>query len=242
MSATGFIALTLLVAGLLFIGLSKIADTAIADSKSRVAFKLRTGLVLSGWLAYITVLSLRGVFTVGTLPPRVPVLLVFPAFAFTVFFFVSGKFSKIITHVPAKWPVYFQSFRIIVELLLVSLALKNMVPREATFEGYNFDIIIGISAPLVGWLAFRGAKTNKPLLLLWNIAGFITLSVVVFVFISRAYFPAVWHRQDSILNTGFGLFPYTFLAGFLMPVAVFMHILSLVTMKKSTSAKQPKKS
>ena len=231
MLATGFIALTVFIAGIILAGIWKVTDTAIAEDKKRMAFRMRTVLFLTGWLVYITAASLKGVFTVGTFPPRVPLLLVFPVFAFTAFFFISGRFKNIIAHVPASWPVYFQSFRIIVELLLLGLSLKNMVPQEATFEGYNFDILIGITAPLIGWLAFSKKIIGKGVLVLWNLAGFVTLAVVVFVFMLHAYFPAAVHKQESILNSGFGLFPYTFLAGFLMPAAVFMHVLSLVKTK-----------
>ena len=156
--------------------------------------------------------------------------MVFPAFIFIGFFFGSGKFKNIIDNTPIQWTVYFQSFRIIVELLLFGLAINNLVPREATFEGYNFDVLIGITAPIIGWLAFSKKAIGKTALIVWNICGFATLAVVVGVFMIYAYFPQLVHKE-SILNTGFGSFPYTYLAGFLMPAAVFMHLFCLVKLK-----------
>ena len=235
MLATSFILLTIAIAIIIFAGISVVSKTAIPDERSRKQFKMRTALVLTCWLVYITVLSLKGVFTSSAFPPKVPLLLVFPPFLFTGFFFASGKFKSIINNTPIKWTVYFQTFRIIVELLLLGMAMNNMIPKEASLEGYNFDVLIGLTAPMVAWLAFSKKAIGKSTLIIWNICGFVTLSIVVFVFMSHAYFPHFWHKQYSILETGFGLFPFTYLAGFLMPAAVFTHVFCLVKLKDNTN-------
>jgi hypothetical protein len=108
-----------------------------------------------------------------------------------------------------------------------------MFPRAATFEGYNFDILIGLSAPLIAYMDFRRGKMNKPLLVFWNIAGFITLIIVVLILLTYAYFPKAWGEPESILVKGGFSFPFTFLAGFLMPLAVFLHIYSLMKTQNS---------
>ncbi len=227
MIATGFILLTAVIAIILVLGVRATARRAFADQAQQNKVVLRAVAVLAIWLVFITVMSVTGFYNSTAMPPRVPLFLVFPAFAFTGFFFLSGRNRQLITAVPAHWPVYFQSFRIAVELLLLGLAVKGMIPKEASFEGYNFDVVIGITAPLVGWLAYTRKAISNMVLRLWNIAGFCTLAIVVFIFISHAYYPQVWHKQESIISQGFGLFPYTYLAGFLMPAAVFMHVLSL---------------
>lgn len=227
MIAAGFIVLTIAIAALLVWGVKAVAAKAFVDSAQQKKVVFRAVVVLGVWLGFITVMSLAGFYNSMALPPRVPLFLVFPAFAFTGFFFLSGRNQQLIAAVPASWPVYFQSFRIVVELLLLGLAVKGLIPKEASFEGYNFDVAIGLTAPVVGWLAFSKKVIGKGVLRMWNIAGFCTLAIVVFIFISHAYFPQVWHKQESIISRGFGLFPYTYLAGFLMPAAVFMHVLSL---------------
>lgn len=236
MLATAFILLTIAIAIIFFAGIISVTKIAIPDESQRRRFRTRAALVLTGWLIYIAVLSLKGIFTSAALPPKVPLLLVFPAFIFTGFFFASSKFKNIINNTPIAWTVYFQSFRVIVELLLFALAANSMVPKEATFEGYNFDVFIGLTAPVVAWLAFSKKAVGKAGLVIWNVCGFITLGIVVTIFMSQAYFPHIWNKE-SILSTGFGLFPYTFLAGFLMPAAVFMHIFSLVKLRSSAAKK-----
>lgn len=232
MLATGFILFTLAMAILLLAGLAQVAKTAIHDPKRRNAFLLKATLTLTAWLTYLTVMSLKGVFTSLSLPPRVPLLLVLPPFAFISFFFLGGKFKNIIASTPAHWPVYFQGFRIVVELFLLNLFLNGLVPKEATFEGYNYDLLIGLTAPVMGWLVFGKQILGRTALIIWNVCGFITLATVVFVFMTHAYLPQIWHKQADIAHMGFGQFPYTYLAGFLMPCAIFMHIFSLVKLKR----------
>lgn len=229
MIAACFIALTIAVA---FAIIFSIRQLTISNGLSS-SIVTKATLFLAAWLVFTAGLSLAGIFRVAGIPPRVPVLLVLPTFVFTGFFFFSGRFRHIINNIPAWWPVYFQVFRVAVELLLFGLGQQGRIPRAATFEGYNFDVLIGLTAPVTGWLVTRN-KIGLLALRLWNVAGLGTLAVVVFIFISHAYAPQMWHTDMNILISGFGDFPYTWLAGFLMPVAVFMHVCSLATMKKGS--------
>jgi hypothetical protein len=43
-----------------------------------------------------------------------------------------------------------------------------------------------------------------------------------------AYFFKALGENESILDKGFGQFPFIFLAGFFMPLAVFMHVFSII--------------
>lgn len=232
MIKTGFILLTIALACLVHAGMAKLANDKFAHSPNGRRIKLITAFSLGGWLIYIAMMSLTGIFTTAALPPRIPLLLVFPVFLFMLYFFTSGRFKDIIAAVPPSWPVYLQSFRIVVELLLLSLFLNGLLPRAATFEGYNFDILIGLSAPIVGYLGFTVSKLSKPVIIIWNILGLLTLAIVVFIIIAYAYFPQLLNQQQNFFLKDFGIFPYTFLAGFFMPLAVFLHIFSIIQTTK----------
>jgi hypothetical protein len=231
MLKAGFILLAITLALILYAGAGNIAGKTFTRVVEKKQFRRRTAIVLIVWLLYISLLSIAGVFTVSTLPPRIPLLLILPAFVFFAFLFTGRKFKKIVENTPSSWPVYFQSFRVIVELLLLGLYLQGMLPKAATFEGSNFDIIIGITAPLVGYYIFNKGTPGKIFVFIWNIAGLVTLSVVVSILLSHAYFYRHLNENESILNKGLGQFPFVFLAGFFMPLAVFMHLFSIVRMK-----------
>lgn len=85
-------------------------------------------------------------------------------------------------------------------------------------------------------MAARDLQWNKTLPLLWNSAGLYALAVVVAVLVSHAYETGLWHLHESILTHDFGRFPFTLLAAFLMPVAVFMHLLSIVRISQLCKA------
>lgn len=231
MLQAGFILLTIAMAVIVFRGAAYAAGPAVADNATRRRFLVRVVVLLVGWLGYVSVLSLLGVLKVGGLPPRIPLLLILPVFGFTAYFFASGRFKGIIAAVPPAWVVYTQSFRILVELLLLGLYLNGILPRAATFEGYNYDIVAGLTAPLVAWAGISRGLLPRVGLLLWNIAGCCTLAIIVFVAITHAYFPAMWPGSHLSI-ADFGSFPYTLLAGFLMPLAVFLHVLSIVQVRK----------
>jgi hypothetical protein len=233
MLKAGFILLAIILALILYACAGNIAGKTFSRANEKKQFRHRTAIVLIVWLLYISLLSIAGVFTVSTLPPRIPLLLILPAFLFFAYLFTGRKFKKIIEHTPPSWPVYFQSFRVIVELLLLGLYLQGMLPKAATFEGYNFDIVIGITAPLTGYYFFNKGTTGKILVLIWNIAGLLTLSVVVFILLTHAYFYGHLNENESILPKGLGQFPFIFLAGFFMPLAVFMHLYSIIRLTRN---------
>ena len=70
-----------------------------------------------------------------------------------------------------------QTFRIGVELFLHRLWLDGMAPRMLTYAGANFDMIVGLSAPIVAWVYWRG-RIGERAALAWNIAGLAMLANV----------------------------------------------------------------
>jgi hypothetical protein len=234
MAKAGFILLTIVLALVLFILIAKIAQKAFTDPGKQSQFKRGVALFLITWILYIGGLSLTGIFENDSFPPRIALLLVLPAFVLFAWFFTRKRFKVIIDNTPASWPVNFQSFRIVVEVLIYGCVVEGILPRAASFAGYNFDIMIGITAPIIAFLLLREGRQSSGLIIAWNIIGLMTLAVVVFILITHAYFFGLWGQTESILKKGFGLFPYTFLAGFFMPLAVFMHIFSIIKMRQST--------
>jgi type IV secretory pathway VirB6-like protein len=103
-----------------------------------------------------------------------------------------------------------------------------LLAKVATFEGHNFDVFSGISAPLIAYLCFTRRLLPKWVALLWNFAGLLVLAATVFVIVTSVYTPGIWHLPENATgSSGLGKFPYTFLGGILMPMAVFMHVLSI---------------
>lgn len=184
-------------------------------------------MLLIGWIAYVSAISLSGLLQTTSLPPRIPLLLIFPLFGFLFWLISRQRSQDVINAIPAAGLIYAQVFRVPVELLLHALYRKGMLPRMGTFEGYNFEIVIGITSLLVGYFGYTRKALPRSVLILWNCCGLLTLTIVVFILISHAYFPGIYAHPEPLSIQNFGAFPYTLLAGVLMPLAVFMHVISI---------------
>ena len=229
-----YLVLLVIVLVILFTGINTTAAKLFPEPGS---FIFRTLLLISIWLAYIFTLSFSGILTSFALPPRVPLLLVLPFIIFLIYFFTRSRFKPLIDSVPPHWLVYFQSFRIGVELLIWYTFMKGVFPHHVTYEGYKFDILAGLTAPVIGYLVAKQATGSKTILIIWNILGLLLLFNVVFIFNTITYFPQLWHHGASILKVKYGMLPLALLAGVFMPAAVFMHVLSLVNIIRQLKKK-----
>jgi hypothetical protein len=123
----------------------------------------------------------------------------------------------------------FQAFRVGVELLLHRLWIDGLVPRLMTYEGGNVDILVGLSAPFIAWIVIRG-RSGLPLAMIWNYLGLAALANIVVRSALTAPGPLhVIHAE--VPNLAIGMFPFTYVAGFLAPLAVTLHVLAIRALK-----------
>ena len=106
-----------------------------------------------------------------------------------------------------------------------------------TFEGRNFDIIAGISAPFIAYFGLTKTKLNRQTILIWN---FISLGLLVNIVVN-ALFSAPSPIQKfafdqpniAILN-----FPFSWLPTFIVPIVLFGHLTSIrQLLKRKTDEK-----
>ena len=95
-----------------------------------------------------------------------------------------------------------------------------------TFEGRNFDILSGITAPIVYFLAFRKGKVNRPLLLIWNLIALALLVNVVTIAVLSFPSPFQMVGLDQP-NIGVTYFPFVWLPSVVVPIVFFCHVISL---------------
>src|SRR5690606_38567824 len=211
----GFYALSVVAFGMVMI-LLKFAD----NSKQLITRYVWGGLV---WLVYLVIISRTGVLDDFGFPPRIPLLVVIPAIVAGIVFTSRASFRSALEKAPLSLPVFLTSFRILVELLIYGAYRLDVFPQRVTFEGLNYDILVGLSALPVGYLLLK-QKLSPRAVLIWNIASLLILSVTVYAFVSIYYFP------DYIAlpgNSQFVRFPYLLLAAVMLPVAVWLHVFSI---------------
>jgi hypothetical protein len=184
---------------------------------------------VGGYLLIIGMLSLDRYFAdFSTVPPHITLAIV-PSLFGMLFLAFHPLTLKWVREIPQRWLIGLQSFRIIIEIQLYFLYRNGLMPRLLTFEGRNFDILVGLTAPLVAWLVHRAHRKNEGaagLVTAWNIFGLILLTnIVVHAILSMPTKFQVF--LDPPGNIGMSLFPFIWLPSFVVPLAYFLHILSL---------------
>jgi len=186
----------------------------------------RTILSLAAWTGLLLVLSYNGFFShFESLPPRPALVLLIPLPIVLVIAF-SKKGTQLIQSLPTQWLVWMQSFRIVVELLLLMAFLKNLLPVQMTFEGFNFDILSGILALPVGYLLSRKKSYAPQLAVAYNVIGMLLLVNILVIAVLSMPTPFRYFQNEPA-NTLVAQFPFILLPGILVPIAYSMHIFSL---------------
>ena len=231
----GYVALTLLMAVIILFGYNyALVRIGIEPAlrKKRVAF---VAIGLLAWFVYTYLIGQSGILENLEMPPRFPLLLVAPAFIFTAVLLYRNRNSRVISAIPKSWTIYYQTFRILVESLFLASVSVGLLHPEATLEGYNYDMLMGISAPIIAYLVFKAGVLPEKIAVTWNYIGLVVLASVIFVFVTTTYFPSIWGSAESLAPKELTTFPFVLVPSFLMPSAVFMHILSIMRLRRSNS-------
>jgi hypothetical protein len=115
-----------------------------------------------------------------------------------------------------------QGFRILVELLLFGLHREGLVPVQMTFEGYNFDVLTGLSALGVAWLS-RWGRISSRALWLWNLAGLGLLLNIVGIAVLSMPTPFRAFPQGPA-NTLVTELPFVWIPCLMVQAALFGHV------------------
>lgn len=222
--------LVLLICGILlwfiFYSLNYALNKIKAIRITRKKYFIFTALIISGWLAITSVIAFNGtLLDFSSTPPKIILLVIPPVLAIS-YLSNSERVNRLIEVIPSSWLVYIQSFRIIMELLLWFLFISKVIPVQMTFEGLNYDVLTGLSAPLIGYYCLTLNKWPRIAAVLWNFAGLLLVTNIFIVSVLSAPTPMRQFLNEPA-NTMIAYFPYVWIAAFIVPFAYFMHILSL---------------
>lgn len=177
------------------------------------------------WLLLQGLISISGFYLqTYALPPRIPFFGILPVLILIVALFIGSR--EMLSRLPLRTLTLLHIVRVPVEIVLFWLFQNGKVPQLMTFEGRNFDILAGITAPIIAWLAFRDGKTNRTLLIIWNLAavGLLT-NILVNAILS---FPTPFQQfAFDQPNIGLLYFPFIWLPTIVVPIVIFSHAVSL---------------
>lgn len=169
---------------------------------------------------------------VNAVPPRV-VFVMLPFLAFIYFGLRGNILNLIIQQKKLTKSTLIHLVRIPVEIVLYLLYTYQMVPKLMTFEGRNFDIIVGLSAPIIAFL-YHQKKLGNKILLLFN---FIGLGFVLFILINGILSAQTPLQQFAFEqpNKAILYFPFILLPSIIVPIVIYTHLTDILFILNQTN-------
>jgi hypothetical protein len=173
-----------------------------------------------------SILGISGFYKNTTaIPPRLFFALG-PMLVLTLLLLFTNKGKTFIDQLSLKDLTLLHVVRVPVEISLFCLYKAGLVPILMTFEGYNFDILSGLTAPLLYYFVFISKQVNHKLLLTWNIACLGLLFNIVIIAILSAPTPLQRFAFEQP-NIGILYFPFIWLPSLVVPLVLISHLASI---------------
>lgn len=221
----GFLLLTIVFITLLVVEFRRALRLTPWSERKKKRYLLIKILVLCLWAIFVSAWSLSGrmhdfsIFPMNLLPVILIPLIV------AVLFIAADKTGQILRNIPPQNLIRLQSFRFGVEVLLWLLFIAELLPVQMTFEGRNFDILAGFTAPVVAVLFSRG-RISRTGVIIWNVVCLALLVNIVTIAILSTPSPVRVFMNEPA-NYIVTWFPISWLPGFLVPLAYYLHFLSI---------------
>lgn len=183
-------------------------------------------IIVFCWIIFQTIMSVTGFYKiVNTIPPRFA-LLIIPPIISIIILFCTKKGQYFINNYNIKTLTIFHIIRIPIELILYWLFISKTVPGLMTFEGRNFDIFSGISAPLIFYFGFVKKKISRSIIIIWNLICLALLINIVFnaILSLPGEFQQFAFDQPNIAILQF---PFLLLPSVLVPLVFFSHLATI---------------
>lgn len=178
------------------------------------------------WSSIVGILGLNGFYQkLDTVPPRF-IFLLGPVLFFVLLLSMTKKGKRFMDNLDLKWLTLLHCIRVPVELVLYFVFLEGLVPELMTFEGYNFDILSGLTAPILYYLVFIKKKVGVNGLLLWNTICLGLLLNILTIAVLSAQTPIQKMAFDQP-NIGVTYFPLVWLPTVIVPIVFLSHLASI---------------
>ncbi|AKD56718.1 hypothetical protein [Spirosoma radiotolerans] len=197
---------------------------AVRQSMPKRTLPLLAGLLI--WLLLLGLLASQDLFlNLNAKPPRLPLAVVLPLLLI-ILLFVSRGGRRFLDALSLPAITYLNTVRVLVEITLYGLFIHHQVPELITFEGRNFDIIAGLTAPIIAYFSFNRPVLSTRWLFLWNVLALLLLTNVVTHAILSTPLPFQQFAFEQP-NVAILKFPYIWLPGFVVPTVLLGHLVAI---------------
>ncbi|GAB2639372.1 hypothetical protein GCM10027035_36410 [Emticicia sediminis] len=211
-----------------FVGLAFLATTLLTIwlfFKATNYSKLSLGIIIF-WAILHSIFALIGFYLdVSAIPPRI-LLSLLPIFIFIGILFNTQNGKAFIDSLRLEKLTLLHIIRVPVEIVLYWLFLYRAIPELMTFEGRNFDILAGITAPIIYYFVFVKKLMSRKMLLGWNI---ICILLLINIIVNGVLASPVPFQQFAFEQPNIALiyFPFNLLPSVVVPLVLFSHLVAI---------------
>ena len=189
--------------------------------------KLVTMIML--WSIVQSLIAYTGFYqSTESMPPRF-IIVIIPAMTLVIFGLLPKQQKWFLKKRRLEISTFLHSVRLPIEIILFGLFAHEMIPELMTYQGRNYDIIIGIMAPITGWLFIR-KKMSRKKLLIWNIFGLGFVLFIMFNGILSAELPFQQFGFDQP-NRAVNYFPFVLLPATIVPIVIWTHLSDILKLR-----------
>ena len=186
-------------------------------------------VLICAWALAQSGLALSGFYLDQSSFPRF-ILVLLPVFLFTGYGLLPQNITWMLNKRDVQLSTFLHSVRLPIEIILFELYLNKMIPQLMTFEGRDFDIVVGITAPIVGYLCLKKRISNTKLII-WNVIGvfFVCFILINGILSSELPFQQFAFEQP---NRAVNFFPFILLPAVIVPIVIWTHITDIIKLSR----------
>ena len=239
MSAPNYVTYTILLS-LIGIIAAVLASLRVAVTRAgweeaqRIATLRTAAVVLSLWFVAALALSSADVFrAVADRAPTIEFGIFLPVAIGLVWLWRSDAAIRLIDAIPQSWLVGIQFYRVLGVIFLL-LNAQGSLPSLFALPAGSGDVTVGLLAPVVAVAYARGVVGRELLVRGWNILGLLDLAVAITTGFLTSPSPLQMYSFDAP-NELIGAYPLVLVPVFGVPLAVLLHVASLVKLGRETA-------
>ncbi len=194
--------------------------------KTKSKFPVAYSVFLIAWLSLTGILANKLFFyDLEFIPPKIFLFVAFFLMISLIPFFTHWG-RNMMKNMPITSLTYLHIIRVPVEIVLWWLFLEGKVPEDMTFEGVNYDILSGITAPFAALFLVGGKTKFRIGAIIWNFVAIgLLFNVVVRAIMATPFFynPNLFETP----NVAVLFAPFVWLPTFIVPLVLVAHMVSL---------------
>lgn len=174
------------------------------------------------WSVIHSILAYLGFYENTIAMPTRFALILIPSSLLIVYSLLNSKKNIFLQKRNMNYSTFLHVLRLPVEIILHKLFILGLIPIIMTYKGINFDIIMGITAPIIALMIYKN-RIHKKALLAWNILGLILISTILIVGVLSSELPfQVFGLEQA--NRAVTYFPFVLLPATIVPIVLFTHL------------------